>query len=57
VTLVELCAGTGGGARVLVSEAEALPLPGWSARRLPARKAEWVLASWQLAAEAQLALW
>lgn len=34
------------GARVLVSEAE--PLLGWASARLPARKPEWLSASWPL---------
>lgn len=45
------------GARVAVSEAEPLPLPGWTHRRLPSRKPEWVTASWPLTLPEQLQLW
>ena len=46
------------GCRVAVSEAEPLSeLQGWHARRLPARKPEWVTASWPIAVPEQLGLW
>lgn len=43
--------------RVVVCEGEALPLEGWSARRLPNSRREWVTASWPLALPEQLSLW
>lgn len=48
------------GARVAISEAEPLPLRGWTSRRLPRRlpsaKPEWVTASWPIAIEEQQSL-
>lgn len=44
------------GSRVAVCEAEPLPLPGWTSRRLPARKPEWITASWPIALPEQLPL-
>ncbi len=44
------------GCRVLVSESEPLPLDGWTMRRLPGKRREWVTASWPVVIEEQLEL-
>ena len=46
-----------GDARVAVSEAEPLDLDGWTSMSVPARKPEWITASWPIVVPEQLALW
>ena len=55
--VLELAQRHGGHARVAISEAEPLLLPGWEARRLPARKPEWLTANFPLRLSEQIDLW